>query len=95
MRSMDFLAPTFGRSRATEPGHAGRLPEVNAAVKRARAGLPVGGHVEHVNSFDLVFRATRSDADMVTEADFNAVGLPGGSRPSRARRSTDVKGPVT
>jgi len=95
MRSMDFLAPTFGRSRATEPGHAGRLPEVNAAVKRARAGLPVGCHVEHVNSLNPIFRATRSDADLATETGFHIVGQPGGRRPSRARRSTDVKGPVT
>lgn len=95
MRSMDFLALTSGRSRATEPGHAARLPEVNAAVKRARLGLPVGWHVERVNLFNPIFRATRSDADLATETGFHIVGQPGGRRPSRARRSADVKGPVT
>ncbi len=46
------------------------LAEVNAAVKRVRPGLQVGFHVEHVNSFNPIFRATRSYADLATKADF-------------------------
>ncbi len=46
------------------------LSEVNAAVKRARPGLQVGFHIEHVNSFNPIFRATRSYADLATRADF-------------------------
>jgi hypothetical protein len=46
------------------------LQEVNAAVKRVRPGLQVGFHIEHVNSFNPIFRATRSYADLATMADF-------------------------
>jgi hypothetical protein len=46
------------------------LAEVNAAVKRVRPGLEVGFHIEHVNSFNPIFRATRSYADLATKADF-------------------------
>lgn len=46
------------------------LAEVNAAVKQVRPGLQVGFHLEHVNSFNPVFRATRSYADLSTKADF-------------------------
>jgi hypothetical protein len=46
------------------------LAEVNAAVKRVRPSLQVGFHVEHVNSFNPIFRATRSYADLATKADF-------------------------
>jgi hypothetical protein len=46
------------------------LAEVNAAVKRVRQGLQVGFHIEHVNSFNPIFRATRSYADLATKADF-------------------------
>lgn len=46
------------------------LAEVNAAVKRVRPGLQVGFHLEHVNSFNPIFRATRSYADLATKADF-------------------------
>ena len=46
------------------------LAEVNAAVKRARPGLEVGFHIEHVNSFNPLFRATRRYADLATKADF-------------------------
>ena len=45
------------------------LAEVNAAVKRVRLGLQVGFHLEHVNSFNPIFRATRSYADLATKAD--------------------------
>jgi len=46
------------------------LQEVNAAVKRVRPGLQVGFHIEHVNSFNPIFRATRSYADLATMADY-------------------------
>ena len=46
------------------------LAEVNAAVNRVRPGLQVGFHIEHVNSFNPIFRATRSYADLATKADF-------------------------
>lgn len=46
------------------------LADVNAAVKSVRPGLQVGFHIEHVNSFNPIFRATRSYADLATKADF-------------------------
>jgi hypothetical protein len=46
------------------------LSEVNAAVKRVRPGLQIGFHIEHVNSFNPIFRATRSYAELATKADF-------------------------
>jgi hypothetical protein len=46
------------------------LAEVNAAVKRVRSRLQVGFHIEHVNSFNPIFRATRSYADLASQADF-------------------------
>ena len=46
------------------------LAEVCAAVKRVRPGLQVGFHIEHVNSFNPIFRAMRSYADLATKADF-------------------------
>src|SRR5438445_1616211 len=46
------------------------LAEVNAAVKRVRPGLQVGFHVEHVNSFNPIFRATRRYEDLAQKADF-------------------------
>lgn len=46
------------------------LAEVNAAVKGVRKELQVGFHIEHVNSFNPVFRATRSYEDLATKADF-------------------------
>ena len=46
------------------------LAEVNAAVKRVRPGLQVGFHIEHVNSFNPIFRATRSYPELAAKADF-------------------------
>ncbi len=46
------------------------LAEVRAAVKAVRGNLQVGFHIEHVNSFNPIFRATRSYADLATRADF-------------------------
>jgi hypothetical protein len=46
------------------------LAEVRAAVKAVRADLQVGFHLEHVNSFNPIFRATRRYADLAEKADF-------------------------
>jgi hypothetical protein len=46
------------------------LEEVRNAVKSVRPDLQVGFHIEHVNSFNPIFRATRSYADLAAKADF-------------------------
>ena len=46
------------------------LAEVHAAVKAVRQNLQVGFHIEHVNSFNPFFRATRSYEDLAAKADF-------------------------
>ncbi len=46
------------------------LAEVRDTVKRIRPGLQAGFHIEHVNSFNPIFRATRSYADLAAKADF-------------------------
>jgi hypothetical protein len=46
------------------------LAEVTTAVKGVRKNLEVGFHIEHVNSFNPIFRATRSYAELATKADF-------------------------
>ena len=46
------------------------LADVLAAVKGVRPSLQVGFHIEHVNSFNPIFRATRSYTDLATKADF-------------------------
>jgi hypothetical protein len=46
------------------------LAEVRAAVEAARKDLQLGFHIEHVNSFNPIFRATRSYPDLATRADF-------------------------
>jgi hypothetical protein len=46
------------------------LSEVRAAVKAVNPRLEVGFHIEHVNSFNPIFRATRSYADLAAKADF-------------------------
>ena len=46
------------------------LAEVKAAVKSVRASLQVGFHIEHVNSFNPIFRATRRYDDLAKKADF-------------------------
>ena len=46
------------------------LAEVRNAVKAVRPGLQVGFHIEHVNSFNPVFRATRRYEDLAAKADF-------------------------
>jgi hypothetical protein len=46
------------------------LTEVRAAVKAIRADLQVGFHIEHVNAFNPIFRATRRYSDLADKADF-------------------------
>ena len=46
------------------------LAEVNAAVKGVRKELQVGFHIEHVNSFNPIFRATRRYDELAQKADF-------------------------
>ena len=46
------------------------LAEVNQAVKSVRRNLQVGFHIEHVNSFNPVFRATRRYDELAQKADF-------------------------
>jgi hypothetical protein len=46
------------------------LQEVHDTVKGVRSSLQVGFHIEHVNSFNPVFRATRRYEDLAAKADF-------------------------
>jgi hypothetical protein len=46
------------------------LADVQRAVKGVRPGLEVGFHIEHVNSFNPIFRATRSYENLAGKADF-------------------------
>lgn len=46
------------------------LSDVRSAVKSVNKNLQVGFHIEHVNSFNPIYRATRSYADMAKIADF-------------------------
>ena len=46
------------------------LADVRKAVKAVRPTLQVGFHIEHVNSFNPIFRATRRYDDLAEKADF-------------------------
>jgi hypothetical protein len=46
------------------------LAEVRAAVKAVNPKIEVGFHIEHVNSFNPIFRATRRYSDLAGLADF-------------------------
>ncbi|MBD0278978.1 MAG: hypothetical protein ICV81_13615, partial [Flavisolibacter sp.] len=46
------------------------LDEVKASVKKVNKNLQVGFHIEHVNSFNPFFRATRSYEELANKADF-------------------------
>jgi hypothetical protein len=46
------------------------LSDVRTAVKSVDKNLQVGFHIEHVNSFNPIYRATRSYADLAAKADF-------------------------
>jgi hypothetical protein len=62
------------------------LADVRAAVKRVKPDLPVGFHIEHVNSFNPIFRATRSYADLAGLADFLKVVVYNNCGGERYRR---------
>ena len=46
------------------------LTDVRSAVKAVRPTLQVGFHIEHVNSFNPIFRATRRYDELAGKADF-------------------------
>jgi len=46
------------------------LAEIYSTVKQIRSSLQVGFHIEHVNSFNPIFRATRRYDDLASKADF-------------------------
>lgn len=46
------------------------LAEINSAAKAARKDVRVGFHLEHVNSFNPIFRATRRYDELARKADF-------------------------
>jgi len=46
------------------------LQEIHDTVKGIRSNLQVGFHIEHVNSFNPIFRATRSYSELAAKADF-------------------------
>ena len=46
------------------------LQEIHDTVKGVRSNLQVGFHIEHVNSFNPIFRATRSYEELAAKADF-------------------------
>jgi len=46
------------------------LQQVHAAVKGVSQNLQLGFHIEHVNSFNPFYRATRNYEDLATKADF-------------------------
>src|SRR5438445_8856168 len=56
--------------RLFDEGKHQALAEVNAAVKAVRQDLEVGFHLEHVNSFNSIFRATRRYDELAQKADF-------------------------
>jgi hypothetical protein len=59
-----------GWDRLFDMGKHEVLAEVRAAVKAVRPELQVGFHIEHVNSFNPIFRATRRYAELADKADF-------------------------
>lgn len=56
--------------RLFDEGKHGVLAEITAAAKSVRKDLRVGFHIEHVNSFNPIFRATRRYDDLARKADF-------------------------
>jgi hypothetical protein len=60
----------LGWDRLFDLGKHQVLAEVRAAVKAVRSDLQVGFHIEHVNSFNPIFRATRRYEDLADKADF-------------------------
>ncbi len=62
------------------------LTEVRAAVKAINPKLEVGFHIEHVNSFNPIFRATRRYSDLARMADFLKVVVYNNCGGERYRR---------
>ena len=60
----------IGWDRLFDTGKHQVLAGVNDAVKAVRKDLQVGFHIEHVNSFNPIFRATRRYDDLAQKADF-------------------------
>jgi hypothetical protein len=60
----------IGWDRLFDEGKHQVLAEVNATVKSVRPSLQVGFHIEHVNSFNPIFRATRRYDHLAAKADF-------------------------
>src|SRR5581483_11054858 len=56
--------------RLFDEGKHAILAGVYATAKAVRPGLQVGFHIEHVNSFNPIFRATRRYSDLAKKADF-------------------------
>jgi hypothetical protein len=46
------------------------LQDIHDTVKSVKPSLQAGFHIEHVNSFNPIFRATRSYEDLAAKADF-------------------------
>jgi hypothetical protein len=68
------------------------LAEVRAAVKSVNPRLQVGFHIEHVNSFNPIFRATRSYTDLAAKADFLKVVVYNNCGGERYQRFIDNVG---
>ena len=69
--------------RVFDAGKHQVLEEVYNAVKKVNKNMQVGFHIEHVNSFNPVFRAARDYADLAAKADFLKVvvyNICGGER---------------
>jgi hypothetical protein len=62
------------------------LADVRAAVKAVKPKLEVGFHIEHVNSFNPIFRATRRYSDLARLADFLKVVVYNNCGGERYRR---------
>jgi hypothetical protein len=62
------------------------LAEVCKAVKAVNPNLKVGFHVEHVNSFNPIFRATRRYSELAAKADFLKVVVYNNCGGERYRR---------
>jgi hypothetical protein len=60
----------IGWDRLFDEGKHQVLANIYSTVKGMNKDLQVGFHIEHVNSFNPIFRATRSYADLAPKADF-------------------------
>ena len=56
--------------RLFDEGKHAVLAEIYTTAKGIRSSLQVGFHIEHVNSFNPIFRATRRYDELATKADF-------------------------